>query len=96
VFSFLRNERSVSPSWSIEVPIMDEIPGDVRTMEELAAYRRIPMSTLHKLACEGNPSSRKIHRHWRFRQGAIDRWFEEPAITSLDQEETADGGATRR
>jgi hypothetical protein len=57
---------------------MDGIPGDVRTMEELAAYRRIPMSTLHKLVCEGNPSSRKIHRHWRFRQGAIDRWFEEP------------------
>lgn len=56
---------------------MDEILGDVLTIEELAAYLKIPKSTLYKLVREGNIPSQKIGRHWRFRKGAIDHWLEE-------------------
>ena len=56
---------------------MDVKPGDILTIEELAAYLKIPKSTLYKLVREGKIPSQKIGRHWRFRKGAIDRWFEE-------------------
>ena len=60
-----------------ELPLMDDMLGDVLTIEELAAYLKIPKSTLYKLVREGRIPSQKIGRHWRFRKGAIDRWLEE-------------------
>jgi len=56
---------------------MDEKPGDVLTIGELAAYLKIPKSTLYKLVREGRVPCQKIGRHWRFRKEAIDRWLEE-------------------
>jgi excisionase family DNA binding protein len=56
---------------------MAKKPGDVLTIEELAAYLKIPKSTLYKLVREGRIPSQKIGRHWRFRKGAIDNWLEE-------------------
>ena len=56
---------------------MDEKPGDVLTIEELADYLKIPKSTLYKLVREGKIPSQKIGRHWRFRKGAIDHWLGE-------------------
>ncbi|EKD22415.1 MAG: DNA binding protein [uncultured bacterium] len=49
----------------------------VLTIQELAAYLKIPKSTLYKLVREGKIPSQKIGRHWRFRKEAIDRWLEE-------------------
>ena len=60
-----------------ELPLMDDMLGDVLTIEELAAYLKIPKSTLYKLVREGRIPSQKIGRHWRFRKEAIDRWLEE-------------------
>ena len=56
---------------------MAKKPDDVLTNEELAAYLKIPKSTLYKLVREGKIPSQKIGRHWRFRKGAIDNWLEE-------------------
>jgi len=56
---------------------MDEKPGDILTIEELAVYLKISKSTLYKLVQEGRIPSQKIGRHWRFRKKAIDRWLEE-------------------
>lgn len=56
---------------------MDDKIGDVLTIKELAAYLKIPKSTLYKLVREGNIPSQKIGRHWRFLKGAIDHWLEE-------------------
>ena len=56
---------------------MEREPGDVLTIEELAAYLKIPKSTLYKLVRERKIPSQKIGRHWRFRKGAIDHWLEE-------------------
>ena len=55
---------------------MDEAPGDVLTIDELADYLRISRSTLYKLAQEGRVPCQKVGRHWRFRKQAIDRWLE--------------------
>jgi len=56
---------------------MEEKPGSVLTIEELAVYLKIPKSTLYKLVREGRIPSQKIGRHWRFRKGAIDLWLEQ-------------------
>ena len=50
--------------------------GEVLTIEELAAYLKIPKSTLYKLAREERVPSDKVGRHWRFQKRAIDRWLE--------------------
>jgi len=51
--------------------------GDVLTIEELAAYLKIPKSTLYKIVREGKIPSQKVGRHWRFRKVAIDHWLDE-------------------
>jgi len=56
---------------------MDEKPGDVLTIDELAAYVKVPKSTLYKLVREGRVPCQKIGRHWRFRKEAIDHWLDE-------------------
>jgi excisionase family DNA binding protein len=56
---------------------MDNKLGEVLTIIELAAYLKIPKSTLYKIVREGKIPSQKIGRHWRFRKGAIDHWLEE-------------------
>lgn len=52
-------------------------PDVIMTIEELAAYLKIPKSTLYKLVREGAIPSQKIGRHWRFRKMAIDRWLKD-------------------
>lgn len=54
---------------------MDASP--VLTIDELAAYLKIPKSTLYKLAQEGKLPSQKIGRHWRFAKEAIDQWLQQ-------------------
>ncbi len=49
---------------------------DVLTIDELAAYLKIPKSTLYKIVREGKIPSQKVGRHWRFRKAAIDEWLE--------------------
>jgi excisionase family DNA binding protein len=58
-----------------EVLLMEEKPGAVLTIEELAAYLKIPKSTLYKLVREGKIPSQKVGRHWRFHKEAIDQWL---------------------
>jgi len=63
---------------------MNEKLGYVLNIEELAAYLKIPKSTLYKLVREGKIPSKKIGRHWRFRKGAIDLWLEETRAINPD------------
>jgi excisionase family DNA binding protein len=55
-------------------------PEVIMTIDELAAYLKIPKSTLYKLVREGFIPSQKIGRHWRFRQAAIDRWLKDREV----------------
>ncbi len=56
---------------------MNQRFAEVLTIDELAAYLKVPKSTLYKLVREGKIPSQKIGRHWRFLKGAIDHWLEE-------------------
>jgi excisionase family DNA binding protein len=47
----------------------------VMTVEEVAAYLRIPRSSVYKLAQEGRIPCQKVGRHWRFHKAAIDQWL---------------------
>lgn len=44
-------------------------------LEVLAAYLRIPKSTLYRLVQQGRLPGHKIGRTWRFDQDEIDRWI---------------------
>ena len=55
----------------------------VMTLEELAAYLKIPKSTLYKLVQEGRVPGQKLGKQWRFGKAVIDRW--------LDSEQTSSG-----
>ena len=51
--------------------------GEVLTIEELAAYLKIPKSTLYKLARDGSVPCQKVGKHWRFHKDAIDEWLKQ-------------------
>lgn len=54
---------------------MKKTSDSVMTIDELAAYLKIPKSTLYKLAQEGKVAGQKVGRHWRFRRDIIDEWL---------------------
>jgi excisionase family DNA binding protein len=56
---------------------MVDNPPEIMTIGEAAAYLRISISSLYKLAQEGRIPCQKVGRHWRFRREAIDRWLEQ-------------------
>ncbi len=63
---------------------MNDSPGEVLTIEELAGYLKIAKSTLYKLVREGKIPCQKIGRHWRFRKPAIDIWLEQGPLDRAD------------
>jgi len=56
---------------------MVDSPPEIMIIGEAAAYLRISISSLYKLAQEGRIPCQKVGRHWRFRREAIDRWLEQ-------------------
>ncbi len=56
---------------------MTQSSDEVMTIEELAAYLKIPKSTLYKQVQEGKVPGQKIGKQWRFGKKAIDRWINE-------------------
>ena len=55
---------------------MGKEPDSIMTIEEVAAYLKIPKSTVYILAQEGKIPCQKVGRHWRFKREVIDRWME--------------------
>lgn len=58
---------------------------ELLTVEEIAAYMRLPHSTVYKLAQEGKLPGFKVGRHWRFRREAVLQWIQEQERTILSQ-----------
>lgn len=52
---------------------------EIMTIEEVAEYLRVPVSSLYKLAQQGKIPASKVGRHWRFRRKFIDRWINDQA-----------------
>ena len=48
----------------------------IMTIKELAAYLKIPKSTLYKLSQEGQIPGQKVGRQWRYRKETIDKWLD--------------------
>jgi len=49
----------------------------IMTIEEVAAYLKIPKSTVYTLAQKGKMPCQKVGRQWRFHKEAIDNWIRE-------------------
>lgn len=49
--------------------------GAVFTVDDLAAYLKLPKRTIYKLAQEGKVPGHKVGKHWRFHRETIDRWL---------------------
>jgi excisionase family DNA binding protein len=45
------------------------------TVEEVAAYLRLPLSTVYKLAQDNKLPGFKVGKHWRFRKEAFQEWI---------------------
>lgn len=56
---------------------MGKLLDSVMTISDLARYLKISKSTLYKLCAEGRVPGKKVGRHWRFHQGAIDAWLKD-------------------
>jgi excisionase family DNA binding protein len=48
---------------------------DVLTLEEVAAYLRIPKETIQREAARGRIPGRQLDDTWRFLKAAIDDWL---------------------
>jgi excisionase family DNA binding protein len=48
---------------------------EVLTLEEVAAYLRLPKDTVSRQAAQGNIPGRQIEETWRFLKAAIDDWL---------------------
>ncbi len=57
--------------------MMFKQPDEVMTLDELAAYLKLPKSTLYKQVQEGKIPGQKIGKQWRFGKRAIDNWINE-------------------
>lgn len=59
------------------------IQDEVLTLEEAAAYLRLPAETIARQAAQGNIPGRKIEDAWRFLKAAIDDWLRSPDILAI-------------
>ena len=55
---------------------------EIMTIEEVAGYLRIPVSTVYRLAQQGRIPASKVGRQWRFSRRALERWIEAVPLTS--------------
>jgi excisionase family DNA binding protein len=58
--------------------------GDFWTATEVAAYLRLPQSTVYKLAQDKILPGFKVGKHWRFRREAILDWIKQREKTIQD------------
>lgn len=66
------------PATTATLAPVDPMPSqrlDIFTVDELAAYLKVPKSTVYKLAQDGKIPGQKVGRHWRFQREAIDHWI---------------------
>jgi len=67
--------------------------GDLLTVEELADYLKMGVSTVYRLAQSGKIPGRKIGRQWRFRRITIYDWLDQKGKTFRTPISVIDGSA---
>jgi excisionase family DNA binding protein len=69
---------------------MKDQASDIMTIEEVADFLRIPVSSVYKLAQEGKIPAQKVGRHWRFHRPTLTKWIaceayvDSPKVDSRD------------
>ena len=53
---------------------MDSSESEIMTIEDVALYLRIPISSAYKLAQDGKIPAQKIGKHWRFHRQTLINW----------------------
>lgn len=61
---------------------MNDAAPEIMTIEEMAGYLRIPVSTVYRLAQKGRMPASKVGRQWRFSRKALERWIESDSQTN--------------
>ena len=54
-----------------------KIEDKVLTIQELAEYLKLSLTSAYKLAQRGKIPGQKVGRHWRFHRDAIDKWLKQ-------------------
>ena len=54
---------------------MADQASEIMTIEDVADYLRIPVSSVYKLAQEGKIPCQKVGRHWRFHRPTLTKWI---------------------
>ncbi len=49
---------------------------EIMTVEQLAKYLNVGVTTIYKLANEGKIPGTKVGNQWRFRKEKIDEWLD--------------------
>jgi excisionase family DNA binding protein len=55
---------------------------EVLTIKEVAAYLKLPVSTVYRLAERRDLPGHKVGRQWRFHKSVLDDWFREHAASA--------------
>ena len=58
-----------------------EPPSDIFTVGEVAAYLKLPISTVYRLAERREIPGHKVGRQWRFQRAVIDEWLRKRSET---------------
>ncbi len=69
---------------------MPNEPADILTIEEVAAYLRIPVSSVYKLAQEGKIPAQKVGRHWRFHRLTLEKWVSGEIMVGISKSSLTD------
>jgi excisionase family DNA binding protein len=54
---------------------MSDLPDDILTIDEVAAYSKAGKRTVYRLAASGKLPTFKLGGTWRFRRGDLDKWI---------------------
>jgi excisionase family DNA binding protein len=57
---------------------MENAQSEIMTIDDVAAYLRIPVSSAYKLAQDGKIPGQKVGRHWRFHRVTLENWISHP------------------
>jgi excisionase family DNA binding protein len=56
-------------------------PAEILTIRDVAAYLKLPVSTVYRLAERRELPGHKVGRQWRFHKSILDDWFRQHAAT---------------
>jgi excisionase family DNA binding protein len=57
-------------------------PGEILTIEEVAAYLRLTPQTIYRWAQEKRIPAVKLGKEWRFRRSILDRWIDDQILSA--------------